>query len=378
MPSFTLLTMTTGMSLEAWKKTGLFSREMGYYLALSQHIGPIRILSYGNPSVEQDLVQPFSPNIDVICARQILKGSRYSDLLSSIVAPLNTRHLKGCKLVRSNQFNGSWTGLMLAKRLGVPFVLRCGYLYSTHYRQEYPNKLWQNSIVKTIESFIVQQSDAIIVTYSGAKDYFVAQYDISCEKIHVLGNPIDTNLFKPTLLSNGNRRGVISVAKHTDQKNLPALIQACESQQIPLTLVGDGSDTDDLKKLVHQTNAKVSFLGRIPNENLPEILAGHDVFVLPSFYEGNPKALLEAMSMGMPVVASDIEEHRGIITDGRDGVLCGTDSTSIAKALESVLNNNTLKKQIGDAARDRIMSDYSCVSNAYREAEIHQEILKKA
>jgi glycosyltransferase involved in cell wall biosynthesis len=90
-----------------------------------------------------------------------------------------------------------------------------------------------------------------------------------------------------------------------------------------------------------------------------ELLAGADVFVLPSRSEGQPMAVLEAMANGLCVVASDVGGIPELIDDGRSGLLVPPDDVeALVAALRRVLADAALRAQLGAAARERVLADF--------------------
>ena len=378
MSHHTLITMTCGVSIDLWKKTGLLSRELGYYASLSKKTGDLSFLTYdGRVDNEQKLIEPYLPKSTVFAGlASHLVPYRFGAVLSSFFScflPLGK--FKTVGLIRSNQFYGSWSGLILAKRLKVPFILRCGYVYSQHYEKGHSKHLVRVWLVKKLEKYVANSSDAIIVTYENAKKYFIEEHAVHPDRITVLGNPIDTDLFHP--ISEVEKTGdVISIGRLEDQKNYFALIEACKNAGLKLTLLGKGSLKEKLENFAKEIQAQVDFLPPVPNEEIPLILAKHKIFVLPSFYEGNPKSLLEALSSGIPCIASDISENRLIIENGTHGLLCTTDSKSISESLIKLIADQNLMSKISTEGRKKILDSYSQRIIAEKEALIHDSLLK--
>ncbi len=378
MSHHTLVTMTCGVSLETWKKTGLLSRELGYYARLSQKTGHLTFLTYNDQLLdEKKLIQPFLPEGSLISAlASALVPRRFGGPLASLLSCfISSRKLKEIGLIRSNQFYGSWSGLILAKRLKVPFILRCGYVYSHHYEKDHPKDFIRVRLVKNLEKYVARSADAIIVTYQNAKDYFVKEYKISPDKITVLGNPIDIDLFRP-LPEVEKNRDVLSIGRLEDQKNYFALIEACQKAQLNLTLLGAGSLKENLQAFAKKVGANVDFKLPIPNEEIPLLIANHRFFVLPSFYEGNPKGLLEALSCGIPCIASDISEHRLIIRHGEEGLLSSTAAEGIFNCLQKLKANTELQGHLARKGREKILNYYSQEVIAERESAIHSKLLR--
>ncbi len=95
---------------------------------------------------------------------------------------------------------------------------------------------------------------------------------------------------------------------------------------------------------------RVHFTGEVTWDQVPTYLAAGDVFVLPSKFEGMPNALLEAMAAALPVVVSDIPPHRELIQHARTGFLA-RDPREMAHLVETLANNEDLRRSMGDAAR---------------------------
>ncbi|CAN2048468.1 Group 1 glycosyl transferase [Candidatus Magnetomoraceae bacterium gMMP-1] len=374
---FTLITMSLGNAFETWQNAGLITRELGYYSELSKHIGQLGFLSYGtDESCEQNYLNQHLLNANVKWTMpKRLSDMRYGNLFASFLSTLNKSKFINCKLIRSNQMSGAWAGAILAKRLGVPFILRCGYILSEHQSKNQQKFQIRHRIFYTLEKWTAQIADAVIVTYPNAKQFFIEKHSIYEKKIHVFGNPINTDLFKPINLKTS--RDVISIGRFTNQKNLTALIHACKLTNSSLTLLGNGPLKSDLKRFVYEINADVNFHKQIQNDKVPQLLAKHRIFVLPSLYEGNPKALLEAMSCGLPCIASHIKEHQDIIEDSREGLLCGTSAEEIAKCIEYLKKEPEFSDSLGKSARQKILREYSMAGIAKKEALLHKEFLHK-
>jgi glycosyltransferase involved in cell wall biosynthesis len=88
-----------------------------------------------------------------------------------------------------------------------------------------------------------------------------------------------------------------------------------------LTIAGDGPERKRLTNLSDKfsLSKKVSFLGVVPPDKIPSLMAGHHIMVLTSYYEGRPNVVLEAMAAGLAVIGSDIDGIRELVQNGRTG-----------------------------------------------------------
>jgi glycosyltransferase involved in cell wall biosynthesis len=103
----------------------------------------------------------------------------------------------------------------------------------------------------------------------------------------------------------------------------------------------------------------VTFTGG-SRKDIPELLGLLDIFTLPTFtHEGLPRSIVEAMSMGLPVVTTDIRGCREVVIDGETGfIVPPEDSDKLAAALEILLANPDLRRAYGAASRNRVEAEY--------------------
>ena len=120
----------------------------------------------------------------------------------------------------------------------------------------------------------------------------------------------------------------------------------------------------------------VNFLGLFPNNKIPEIINQYQIIILPSYWEGNSKVLLEAMSCGIACIGSNISGINNVITHGENGYLCGVSSNSIKDAIVNVYNDKTLREKIGKNARKYIQENCSLRSITKKEFHFYREILR--
>jgi len=163
------------------------------------------------------------------------------------------------------------------------------------------------------------------------------------------------------------RKVVLFVGRLSYEKNVDVLIRAFselvkEHEEARLLLVGGGEDEPKLRELCERlriTN-KVIFFGQVPHERVPELLAMADVFVLPSKAEGLPKALLEAMAMKKPIVATFAPGIADVVRPGVEALLVKVgDEKALARAIKKVLSDAGLADRLAQRARETFEREYS-------------------
>jgi glycosyltransferase involved in cell wall biosynthesis len=183
--------------------------------------------------------------------------------------------------------------------------------------------------------------------------------------VHLIPNGVDTLRFAPP--ATPRRRGrpacILYVGRFSPEKNLETVVTAAAAlgRWLParLILVGAGPLQARLRERARVTGVEVEFPGVVPQERLPPYYAAADAFVLASFTEGHPKALLEAMAAGVPCVVSDCEGNRSLVADGKTGLLFDPHQPDqLADRLARVLTDTPLAEALGGAARALVVDRY--------------------
>lgn len=164
-----------------------------------------------------------------------------------------------------------------------------------------------------------------------------------------------------------------NVAALDRRKGQQYLIQAAtelhKSFPVHILLVGEGSDEERLKEIsnAHDGNEYIHFLGRRGDINI--VLSNSDIFVLSSLHEGLPNALMEAMAMGLPCVATDVGGVRQLIEDNVDGLVIKPESyIEIKESVEWLLDNPAKKRTYGELA-------YKKVRQLYNQEKVAEELV---
>ena len=135
---------------------------------------------------------------------------------------------------------------------------------------------------------------------------------------------------------------------------------------VHLTLVGTGPDQQTLINYAESLgiSSQVTFTGAVDQDNILPYYNQADMFVLPSFAEGIPVVLMEAMAMAIPCITSRITGIPELIQDGQNGILVpASDSEGLTQAIKRLAENQVLRQQLGEAGRATILSDYDLNKN---------------
>jgi glycosyltransferase involved in cell wall biosynthesis len=166
--------------------------------------------------------------------------------------------------------------------------------------------------------------------------------------------PVDTG---PTILF---------IGRQVPEKGEGVLLEAVallveRGVDVRVTVAGDGDARPDFERLAERLgiSARVSFPGPVGQDDICALYAGASIFCLPSFAEGVPCVLMEAMAMETPVVSTPIAGIPELIEDGKTGLLVGPGRADLlADALERLLTDPELCRAMGSAAREKVIREF--------------------
>jgi len=197
---------------------------------------------------------------------------------------------------------------------------------------------------------------------------------LSDQRIHVVPNGVDIHRFSPAKdVRSGSPPVILTVARLDLHKGHDYILEALgllakKGVDFKYLIAGQGEEERRLKKLAAEfgLSRKVNFLGFVPWHALPDIYAGADIFVMISreipgrldIIEGFGISFLEASASGLPVVAGRSGGVADAVRDGKTGLLVEPDDASaIAEALQRLISDKKLARQLGDEGRRWVVSE---------------------
>jgi len=362
-----ILFFTRGVSLRAWDLMGILEREVALYRRLQEHGIKVSFLTYGS---RRDLAyRNHLPNISILCNRWGLPLRYYERWLLWLHFP----HLLRATIFKTNQVKGGEIALRVARRLDKKLIARCGYLFSEVESQKYGQNSWEAKQAESTEARVFVNADCVAVTTPTMRQTVLARYQLREDKVVVVPNYVDTDLFKPNSSITPVPGRICFIGRLEEEKNLFALLEAVKGLSVELVIVGRGSLRETLETKAQTENIPARFLGNLPHSALPEVLNQSQLFILPSYYEGHPKTLLEAMACGLPVIGANSPGIRELIDHRQTGILCGTSPVEIRAAILEVLGDTNLRERISRQARQYVVKRFSL----NRVVELELSLLKK-
>lgn len=290
--------LTPRTSLKVWEKNGTLSRELKFIFSLVNklEISHCIIVSHGNITEDTSLLTSFS---------EFSKSNTIFAILSQKEAKIINNQMKDS--IYSQNTKVSHYAHQAYSILSIPVFgailnnkievyLRFGWSPFLLFSSTEKINIIKNLSLFIFEGISILVSNKIIVTTNAIKNSFIRRFFWSKEKIFVIPNYVSKEFFRSNQRISKKENTFLYVGRLSKEKNLFNLIKACNSMRINLDIVGQGPLKDELLKI---SKNNIRFLGNIENSCLPEILAKYKFLVLPSFSEGAPKVVYEAMAVGL-------------------------------------------------------------------------------
>ena len=312
------------------------------------------------------------------------------DFKSNFIAYKNLMDLlkkEKIEVIHCNSPIGGILGRICGRIAKTPIIIYTAHGF--HFYKGAP--LINRTIFKWAEMWMAHFTDAIITMNS--EDYEAAKLFKLREngKIYYIpGVGVDTQEFRSKDL---DRRGVrdslglktddivfISMGDLIQRKNYASSIKAIAkagNEKLHFLVCGEGPLLDQLKKITQKLNLvrQIHFLGF--RNDIKELLQIADIFLFTSYQEGLPRSMMEAMSAGLPCIASKIRGNIDLIENGKGGYLYEPDDINgFAEGIKSLISQESLRKQMGEHNLSRI-KNFDITKIKYLMSGIYNEILKK-
>ena len=192
------------------------------------------------------------------------------------------------------------------------------------------------------------------------------------DKMHVVRCGVPFDRLPVREARSGNAKRLVCVGRLSPEKGQAGLLRAiadlgARHDGVELRLVGDGPERAELEALASELELgnRVSFAGRLSEDETLAEIARSDMLVLPSFMEGLPIVLMEAMALGVPVVASRVAGIPELVEDGAGGLLFApSDWAGLAACIEQLLTDEQLHEALAEHARQKVAAEFDVKKSA--------------
>ena len=219
-------------------------------------------------------------------------------------------------------------------------------------RRRYSRKV---ELLKVLRCFCARRADAVIVP-SQFLSRAVANWGVSGRKTTVIYNAVELPSTMCTTIPLTTRFKIVTVGRLVSWKRIDQLVKALtDCEHAGLVIIGDGPERRQLERIVlqNQLTDRVYFAGQKSKEETFALMAGCDVFVLNSSYEGFPHVVLEAMGAGLPVVATAVGGTPELVRDGQNGLLLAPNANGeLAKILMRLVTSSEERERLAANARE--------------------------
>lgn len=300
-------------------------------------------------------------------------------------------------IASSPQLLVALSGWWLAKWKRVPFVFEV--------RDLWPESLaavgmsdgnsWLHRSLAKIAGFLYRKCDRVVVVTSAFKDYLIEHWHVPEEKISVIENGVETELFAPETRQEDQRKildaqgkfvvayiGTIGMA-HGLETIIAAATRVRDSNpEINFLILGEGAEKQRIIALARERGLNnVRFLDQQPRETIPSyICASHICLVLLKktdlFKTVIPTKMLEFMSCGRPVILGVDGEARTILEEARGGLVIEPEnSEELANAVRYFANNREIAREMGQSGREYIVRKFSRRGTAEKYISMLEQML---
>lgn len=204
-------------------------------------------------------------------------------------------------------------------------------------------------------------------------------------KLHIVHCGIDPELFLP-VKHVGLGSQLLYVGRLSAAKGVPIVLESLAklkdaNPDILLTVIGDGGERKQLEKLVFDLglSSNIKFVGYKSQTEVRQYLKQTDIFVLPSFAEGVPVSLMEAMASGVPVISTRIAGISELVQDEVSGYLVSPGNVEqLAERIHHLYVNPECRQKFGEAGRNYVIQEFNLQKEPFWLSEVMQAALQNS
>jgi glycosyltransferase involved in cell wall biosynthesis len=333
-------------------------------------------------------------NIDLVILPELVREiNPTKDFLA--LAKLTKYIRKGnFDIVHTNSSKAGILGRLAAKLAGTPIIIHTvhGWPYHNHMGKR------KRGLYVALEKWSEKFTHKLITVSDLNIEKGLADGIGNGKKYVTIHSGIDLDRFNASNVHRENKkrewnidpsdRVVGSITRLSEQKAPADFVRMAneilkDNPKVSFLLVGDGPLRDEIRNLIDRLKISRKIIMTGLRHDIPDLLAVMDVFVLSSLWEGLPRVFPQAMAMGLPIVATNVDGAPEAIKDGVNGFLVPPkDSTALAQRALQLLEDPGLARKMGEAGRKMVYADF-CIKGMVKKTEnlylelIENELRKK-
>ncbi|NVK58097.1 MAG: glycosyltransferase family 4 protein [Alteromonadaceae bacterium] len=267
----------------------------------------------------------------------------------------------------------------VSRLFGKPTIL---HLHGSGYDSYFAR---QSNVTKDRIRKFFHSAQGVVVLGEGWRDWAIsnAGLRLSSQNVHVIDNGVPDTNFRSThdnKVPNIIFVGLVGRRKGVDTL-LDALSMLSQTDDWKCTICGNG-EVEYYKSIANSNGlnpSRVTFTGWQSEEQIRSQMADSDIFVLPSRAENQPIAILEAMAVGLPVVATSVGDIPNQVVDGQTGwIVPPDDPDALCKSLSDLVENANRRRDMGKSGRERFELVYSSQRNLEKTIKLYSKILNNS
>lgn len=254
-----------------------------------------------------------------------------------------------------------------------------------NYRTREGLSLWIDSILRTADDMLVSECEA-------SRSYLIDKQGYDKDKTMTIRNGVDIAGWPISKTGREKRRKEMQLGKKDVligaigrldvQKGhiflLEAIAKLRVSHPVKCVLIGTGPLESELIEAARRLRIEDHVMLAGEQDDIPVWLSAIDIFVMPSLWEGLPNALLEAMALGLPVVASRVDGIPEAVAHDISGILCPPkDSQALFTPLQDLIVDAALRKTLGEGAKTVVNEHFKLVDMLQKYETLYKKILEQ-
>lgn len=273
--------------------------------------------------------------------------------------------------------------VLLGKLFRLPVVV-CVYgpnVYDQHWRQSH----WSHGVMAPLGRWVLRQARCIqvdgrlteksLLAAGHRQEQIVVKPLVPCNIEKFLA--IERDPAAPTRVPR-----LLFAGRLAHQKNLPLLLRVAkrlrdDGQRFELLMIGAGPEEKAVRTMIERDNLGdvVRLGGVVSREDVAQVFADADIFVLSSHYEGYPRVLMEAAAASMPIVTTAVSGSDDAVIDGSNGFIVPIGELEpLVEKLTLLINDPDLRARMGEAGRRHIVEQMDPAANAPRQLAIWRKV----